>query len=177
MAWTDKANMLLGVNEPARSVDINAIYDNIVAVAEGDPTAPFNGLFINAGTSGDTYIQKTMGGTIGSSSSSIRYVGRTFVTGGDTVQGVSEFLPFVDGFVLAEYRYTTSGGSGNHVVSCGGVSINIPAGENTSVLGTIPNIPVVRGTPITVTATPNSGGTISLTSVYIKTGNNVVCGA
>lgn len=79
MAWTDKASMLLGVNEPARSVDINAIYDNVEAMCNGDAGAPeiteaaldtnvttklnagANGARLGAPTAGTTFVNKLIG--------------------------------------------------------------------------------------------------------------------
>lgn len=79
MAWTDKANMLLGIDDPARSVDVNAIFDNIPALANGDTGAPdiveaalsasvqtklnagANAARLDAPTSGTAFLNKNIG--------------------------------------------------------------------------------------------------------------------
>lgn len=177
--WTDVANMLLDVDDPARSVDIKAIEENIRALAEGATGAPKiqpaaldpSIAVIAPGTAGTTVTQKFMG-TVFSTATDI------FTSMGGQEDATAVFTAFVDSVVTVQFDYdNTQGSSGNASVTATGSatgSVNIPASTGTGTLQF--NVTMSKGDSFGLLVSPSTGGVVRITDSNVKTANNVVCG-
>lgn len=195
MAWTDKANMLLGVNEPARSVDINAIYDNTAAMANGDAGAPeiteaaldtnvttklnagANGSKLEAPLAGTTYLLRNGGSSSGSFTGvdideaygylNVDIVSKVIATGAITVEFTSTFTLNSGTTQMTVTVYTDGTIANSHTYSA----------SVSNDLRTF-NIGVTKGqnvwARVTIDGAGGSGNGSYSTSVVYKAGNDVL---
>ena len=194
MTWTPKTSMLLDIDKPARSKDINAIFDNSEAMANGDSGAPkiqqlaldSSIKFLGVPSAGTTFVQKSMGGVSNADSSGspsvITAFGETTVLLGTVMVGGTMTLSFTATTAAAGTPPTTQeNGVLIYAIRGSGVVLltDIFVAKGDSSVPYTGDFTALKGDVIMVVPRAHimnavSGG-ITTISTLINSGNDVVC--